>query len=319
MKIAEIYQLAVDKGIEADPRGGERVRRILEKTEEKFNALDKDEKSEFDKESINNPYKDTRILWGDPQAEVQRLLAGIDIGGEELLLADRFRDKGEGFDLVVSHHPEGRALAGLYGVMDVQEDILFNHGIPINVAEGIMAPRIKEVQRGLLPRNHNRSVDIARLLNIPFICVHTPADNLVVKYLENYFNAKEPETVGDIISLLKEIPEYKIASGVGAGPRCIVGSEESRAGKVFVDMTGGTGGSEKSYEKLANAGVGTVVSMHMSEKHRKEAEKNYINVVIAGHMASDSLGVNLFLDDLEVRGIEIVTCSGLIRHSRTKK
>ena len=130
-------------------------------------------------------------------------------------------------------------------------------------------------------------MDIARLLNIPFICVHTPADNLVVKYLENYFNAKEPETVGDIISLLKEIPEYKIASGVGAGPRCIVGSEESRAGKVFVDMTGGTGGSEKSYEKLANAGVGTVVSMHMSEKHRKEAEKNYINVVIAGHMASD--------------------------------
>jgi len=39
-------------------------------------------------------------------------------------------------------------------------------------------------------------------------------------------------------------------------------------------------------------------------------------VVIAGHMSSDSLGVNLFLDQLEKQGIEIVFCSGLIRVSR---
>jgi hypothetical protein len=39
-------------------------------------------------------------------------------------------------------------------------------------------------------------------------------------------------------------------------------------------------------------------------------------VVIAGHISSDSLGVNLFLDELEKRGIEIIPCSGLIRVSR---
>lgn len=84
----------------------------------------------------------------------------------------------------------------------------------------------------------------------------------------------------------------------------------------MVDMTGGTGGSEDAYAKLATAGVGTMVVMHIGEKHRKEAEKNHVNVVIAGHMASDSLGLNLFLDELARRGIEIMPCAGLLRYER---
>ena len=56
----------------------------------------------------------------------------------------------------------------------------------------------------------------------------------------------------------------------------------------------------------------------VSPKHKKEAETSNLNVVIAGHMSSDSLGMNLFLDELEKRGIEIIPCSGLIRISRMK-
>jgi hypothetical protein len=54
----------------------------------------------------------------------------------------------------------------------------------------------------------------------------------------------------------------------------------------------------------------------MSEEHRKEAEKNHLNVIIAGHMSSDSLGMNLFLDEIEKQGIELVPSSGLIRVKR---
>ena len=57
----------------------------------------------------------------------------------------------------------------------------------------------------------------------------------------------------------------------------------------------------------------------MGEEHRKEAEKAHLNIVIAGHMSSDSIGMNLFLDELEKKGIEIIPCSGLIRVSRNKK
>ena len=65
--------------------------------------------------------------------------------------------------------------------------------------------------------------------------------------------------------------------------------------------------------------IGTLVGMHMSEKNRKEAEKHKINVVIAGHDSSDSVGMNLFLDELEKKGVTIIPCSGFIRFSRVKK
>ena len=86
---------------------------------------------------------------------------------------------------------------------------------------------------------------------------------------------------------------------------------------------GGSEGSPKLYEKMAQAGIGTVVGMHVSEEHKKEADTAHINVVIAGHISSDSLGMNLFLDELEKQarlpdgqGIEIIPFSGLTRISR---
>ena len=62
--------------------------------------------------------------------------------------------------------------------------MLAKFGVPINVAEGIMASRMSEVKRGLMPLNHNRAVDAARLLDIPLMCIHTPADNHVSDYLQ---------------------------------------------------------------------------------------------------------------------------------------
>ncbi len=57
----------------------------------------------------------------------------------------------------------------------------------------------------------------------------------------------------------------------------------------------------------------------MPEAAMEKVNDMHMNVVIAGHMSSDSLGMNLFLDELEKQGIEIVPCSGLIRVSRNKK
>jgi methanogenic corrinoid protein MtbC1 len=56
--------------------------------------------------------------------------------------------------------------------------------------------------------------------------------------------------------------------------------------------------------------------MHQSEAHRKSAEKAHINVVVAGHISSDSIGMNIILDELEKKGIEIVAFGGLTRYSR---
>ncbi len=316
MKLNEIYELAVKKGIETDPRGKKEVEKLLKKHAAAFKELKADDKKEFDEEKLKNPYSDTRILFGDSNRDISTVLCGIDIEAGEVLLADRLRDKGEQVDLIIAHHPEGKALAALHEVMNMQAEILEIMGVPINVAQGIMASRISEVKRGLMPLNHNKAVDVARIIDIPLMCVHTPADNLVTAFLQKLLDKKNPETVGDVIKLLKEIPEYAEAVQLNAGPTVFAGDKDRKAGKVFVDMTGGTGGSEDAFAKLAQAGVGTIVGMHIGEKHRKEAEKNHISVVIAGHIASDSLGMNLFLDELAKQGIKVIPCSGLTRVER---
>lgn len=316
MKLKEIYDLAVQAGIQADYRGEKGIEGLLNKQTEKYQALKEDEKNQYDRENLTNPYNDTRILFGDDDREVKSMLVGIDIDVAEILMADRLIEKGKTVDLVMAHHPEGKALAALHEVMHLQEDILHSLGVPINVAEGILTSRINEVKRGLMPINHNRAVDAAKIFDIPLMCVHTPADNLVSEFLDNLFKENQPDTVGDVLDQLKNVPEYQRAIAVNAGPAIVSGSKERRAGKIFVDMTGGTGGSEDAYQKLAHAGIGTIVGMHIGEKHRKEAEKNHINVVIAGHIASDSLGMNLLLDKLVAQGVDIITCSGLTRVER---
>jgi len=312
MRIREIFQLAIQMGIEADFRGREGVEKFLKNKKMKYEKMSEKEKEEFDKEALENPYLDSRIHHIAEDKEIKKVLVGIDIAPAEILLAKQL-----GVDLVIAHHPIGRALAHLSDVMELQCDVLNYYGVPINVAEGLMKERIEEVARGVNALNHQRTVDAARLLGVNLMNSHTPCDNLAAKFLKDLFEREKPERVGEVVDVLKEVPEYKEAIKIGAGPKIYAGSPENRCGKIaLTEITGGTEGSPKLYEKMVIAGIGTVVGMHISEKHKKEADAAHLNVVIAGHMSSDSLGVNLFLDELEKRGIEIIPCSGLIRISR---
>ncbi|KKR04230.1 MAG: hypothetical protein UT31_C0001G0013 [Parcubacteria group bacterium GW2011_GWF2_39_13b] len=320
MTIKQIYDLAIKMGIESDLRGKDFVLKQLKKTKEKYEKLPKDQKEEFDKEKLTNPYSDSRILCGDENKKVKRIMVGIDIDPAELMIAQYLSNhSGKKIDLVMSHHPLGVALADLSDVMHLQADVLAKYGVPINVAEGVTKPRISEVSRGISPINHNQAVDAAKLLGLPLMCVHTPCDNLAANYLEKEIKKEKLDTIGEVIKFLKKIPEYKEAAKMKAGPRVFVGRPEASAGKVVLtEITGGTSGAKEIYQHMAHAGIGTIIGMHMREEHRQEAEKAHVNVVIAGHMSSDSIGVNLFLDELEKKGIEIIPCSGLIRVKRFK-
>lgn len=315
MTLKQIQELAIELGIKNDLRGAARVKKNLQRINEKYAKMNKEQKEEFDEILLTNPYTDSRILNDTGKKSIKKVLAGIDMEGAELLVAKQMGD----IDLVIAHHPEGRGLADLHDVMGLQAEVLAQYGVPINIAEALIKTRIAEVSRGISPINHQRSVDIAKTLNLDFMCTHTVADNMAATFVINLLdkNKDKIDFVGDIIKLLKTIPEYKQAVKNGSGPRLFVGSEDARVGKVVVtEFTGGTDGSKDIYEKMSQAGIGTIISMHMGEEHRKEAERNHINVVIAGHMSSDSLGMNLFLDELENKGIKIVPISGLIRVKR---
>lgn len=317
MKIKEIYNLAIQKGVDADFRGKEGVKNLLARRRKRYEKLSEEEKKRFDSEMLNNPYLDSRILNLAEEKEIKRILVGIDIAPAEILLAKEVGN----IDLIISHHPLGKALANLHEVMELQCDVLNQYGVPINVAEGLMEERISEVARGMNKLNHQRTVDAARLLKFNLMCLHTACDNLAANFLKEKIDKRDDLVIiEDLIGLLEQIPEYKEATKFGTGPKIFVGKKENRCGKIaLTEITGGTEGSPKLYEKMAIAGIGTIIGMHISEEHKKEADSANLNVVIAGHMSSDSLGVNLFLDELERNGIEIIPCSGLIRISRNKR
>jgi hypothetical protein len=316
VKLREIYQTAVRMGIEADPRGKEGVDDFLARQRRRYDALPEHLKAVADPEELTNPFADTRIYVGDPDTEVTTILGGIDMNPAEIILADRLREKGTAVDAVYTHHPEGWGLTRLDSVMEVQADIWATAGVPIQAGEKFITERMDEVRRRLMPVNYDQAIDVARLLDVPFFSAHTPTDNLVVRYLNQYFAGKDVKLIEDVQKVLLEIPEYRIAAQKGAGPYIGKSKPGARAGKILVDMTGGTEGPKQMIEKLADAGVGTIVQMHMSQELRDEAEKNNLHVVIAGHMSSDSVGINLFLDELERHGVKTIATSGLIRVHR---
>lgn len=316
MTLQEIYILGIEMGMKADPRGIDHVKRLMAKAKKDYQDLPAKKKKLFDTEAFNNPYSDSRILFGDPKKNIKRLLAGIDADTSEILLADRLTQKGNKIDLVITHHPSGHALASLWDVMDLQVDVYAKVGIPVNVAHALIQERKGAVQRRFAPLNHNQAVDAARLLDVPFLALHTIWDNIGDNFMRAYLAKREFDTAGEIIDYINEIPEFIESTRGKSGPHIVSGNEKSRAGKVVIFFTGGTNPSKELYIEMAKAGVGTIVDMHMPEEALKELQKLHINVVDTGHMASDSIGANIFLDELEKRGVEVIAGAGLVRINR---
>lgn len=318
MKLIDIYRIAVRKGMGKDPRTKKEIDKELAGAKREFRKLKGVDKKAFDRERFVNPYADTRILYGNPNTNVKTAMVGIDMEGPEILTADRLNQHGiEPVDLIIAHHPEGAAWAGFHDVMRLQVAVLHKLGIPLDIGNDLLKERMAEVERAVAPANHSRSVDITRLLEIPYMCIHTPADNHVASYLQGMFDKAGPKKLSQVAAMLKTIPEYADGLKKKSGPKILIGDPDKPAGKVFVDMTGGTEGPKKIFPRLSQAGVGTIVAMHLSEEHFKHAKGEHINVVIAGHIASDTLGLNLLLDEIEkIESVKIIPCSGFVRIKR---
>ena len=317
MKLREIYERAIKKAVKEDPRPRSMVEEELKKAGNEYKKLKGIGREIFDRERLSNPYADSRILHGIGSEEIRSVLVGIDIDVQELLLADRLREKGVRVDLVVSHHPSGRAFARLDRVLTVQPGIWETLGFSKEIAQGLMKDRMAEVARSLSPRNHNRAVDAARLLDIPFMCLHTAADNCVSRFLQRTFDRENPKKLRNVMNLLMKIAEYRHAMKTGAGPRILVGEEDSVAGRIFVDMTGGTNGPDRVFVRLSQSGLRTIVGMHIKESGYKTVKAEFLNYVVAGHMASDTLGVNLLFDAIDPKGdLDFIECSGFKRVKR---
>ncbi len=315
--LGQVHELAIDLANKRGPRNIKDIQEELKRLKKEYEKLDEKKKKYFDAESLKNPYLDSRIEYGDPKTRLKRVLSGIDMDVGEVLLANELGKKGKKIDAMLTHHPEGRGLIGLTQVMDIQDDIAVIDGVPVNVAEKLLNVRMAEINRGLHAANHFKVINAAKIMDIPYMSMHTAADNNVYWFLKNFIEKRKPKYVGEILEAALEIPEYQEAAKAGNRPAIVCGDEKARCGKIsYSGITGGTTGPKDIYEKMSAAGVGTLIVMHIPEEHRKLAEKFHLNVVVLSHMASDSLGMNIILDEVEKKGVEIIPCGGLIRVKR---
>lgn len=319
MKLKKLFERSVQIGIDADPRGRKMIEKMLKKELDRSKKLEGREKEMFDTERTWNPYSDSRILWGDEDTEVKRLMVGVDIETPEFLLADRLREKGERIDAVLIHHPEGRALADLEKVMPLQVDVYALAGVPVNHGESMLRPRMDKIWRAIHADNLFRSERTAELLNIPAFGAHTITDNLVWALMEKTICKKSFDDLGEIVEALYDIPEYKYYAKKGNPPIIVNGGKSGRPGKIVAtEFTGGTNGPEDFIESQSRAGVGTILAMHFTEKEVEKGKEHHLNLIQCSHMASDSIGINLLLDKLmkEDKKLEVLEVSGFVRVKR---
>ncbi|WP_297247667.1 hypothetical protein [uncultured Brachyspira sp.] len=315
LKINDFYMAAIDCAIDVDPRGRETVEKELNNIKKSYDKLDDKKKEYFDKDTLFNPYSDTRILNIAEDKDVKKILCGIDMQTSELLLADRLNEKNYNIDLVITHHPNGYGFVNFYDVISMQSDKNALHNVAINVSEGLTNKRLNEVSRSVYSSNHYRDVDAAKLLKLNYMCMHTVADNFVESFLTENIKKENPYTLSDIIDFLYTIDEYKISAKRFNPPKIFNGSNKSKVGKFIVDMTGGASFDVGMIEALSKAGVSTIVMMNISDRLLDECKKYYMNIVCAGHISSDSLGINLLFKAIKEKSkedFEIIPASGYI-------
>ena len=244
-------------------------------------------------------------------ADLHRAIFGIDLDIGELLYA-----KGAGFDVAVAHHPVGGPAASVQftDVMWRQVDQMLEEGIAEPVARAAVAQRVATVHRRRHIVNHDRVLDTALKIGLPLVNIHLPPDIVSRRFLQDLVvrGVRPDSTVGELLALLNAIPEMKRSL---VKPEVWIGDPDNLVGRATVAMAGGTNGGYPVFKTYFDAGVRTILAMHIDEgdfqRLRAEAPAG-CNFVVTGHMPSDSIGINRLIWALEDRGLECVRTSGII-------
>ena len=245
-----------------------------------------------------------------PGENITRVLAGIDIDSAEILAAKQL-----GYNCILRHHPRGFRMATV-GDMEVRDHMrmMLECGVPINIAQKIAAPRKTRMNHHMHAYNLNEQPQFAAFIGMPYVSIHTPADlifeNALKERMRQLVEAKPRATVRDVIDNIREIPEF---TKTPVGPEVWVGSEDSYTGKILSTMAGGGAPTTEEFTACIDAGIGTIITMHIEDETVEALEKDgRCNVIVTGHYPSDSYGINRILDELEKRGVETMRIGGIV-------
>jgi len=242
-----------------------------------------------------------------PGDNIQRAAIGIDMEAPELLLARQI-----GAQCVIAHHPAGGTAFSRYNeVIRKHIDLMVNAGVPHPAAEEALQPLLQKTSVLMHKKNHDHNPSVARFLDMPYMNVHNPCDELGRRIMHDTIQAHltATSTLQNVVDALMTLAEFQQAHTRIA---IRMGKPETPAGRVVVAHGAGTNGGASVAKAYFDHGIDTVVYIHIDpeelEKLRRSARGN---LIISGHIASDAVGLNPFIRTLENKGLEVIRMSGL--------
>ncbi len=316
MTIRELYEFAIERGMQLDPRGPDELARQMEAVRAEYENLDGVERRLFDTERFSNPFGDTRIACGDADTTVERLICGIDIDGTEVLLADSLRRGDRPVDLVLAHHASaiGGGIGSRLETIWPQVRMLTDFGVPEHLAHKLVRPSSEGDQR-----SHNLKVtQVAEALSLPLMTIHSPADAYLFREGARVLEEERPQTVGDLVDICDSWPEVGWLIERGKGTEVAVGDKRDPLGRTYHAFYGGWNPTPAVFEALCDAGCGTLWVLATSEALNEVAKRRNVSVVVVPHYPADNLGLNMLLDDAMDRfsDFDVIETSNFHRHDR---
>jgi len=238
--------------------------------------------------------------------KIRKALVAIDVGTAELLLARNLD-----CDAVIAHHPAGgSARLNGYKVFLRHIDQLREAGVPADTAKEAVKPKLHALELQHHPDNYDQTPSAAKKLQMPLVSIHSPCDEIGRKMTQLSLKELDKDaTVKDVVSKIGEFPEYRKAV---SKIEVRLGSAKSKAGKIAVSHAAYTNGGFEIGKTYFQNGVGTLSYIHIAESDlTKLSNEAHGNLIVLGHIASDWLGINALLKELEKNDVEPVVTTDL--------
>ncbi len=245
-----------------------------------------------------------------PGDDIKKVMLGIDIKAPEVKIAADM-----GFDAAISHHPTGGwARLRFYKVLYRHLDQLTAVGVPLDTAQAIIDDLVEGHRVMAAMSNYDHDPSVARLLDMPYMNIHTPLDEIGRRRLQTAADElPATETVTSLIShFLASFGEFRNAE---TEIELRMGKLDNVIGKVVMSHAAGTNGGYPVAKAYFDHGVDTVIYIHCRPADSKKLIEEFgdrVNLIVTGHIVSDSIGINPYIDRLREEGIEVTTLSGII-------
>jgi hypothetical protein len=231
---------------------------------------------------------------------IKKVFISIDVNSADICLAKEL-----GCNCVLTHHPLGKSLLSFHKVFDRHISYMIENGIKKNLAISL----VKDLKNKVSIRSHsliyNDVISTSQLLNMPLLNIHQPLDEYMRKIILSTLINSKLEYLSDLIEATEEIPEFK-----NALTRVIIckGKSTYKLGKWVLILAAGSNGGYDIARTYYENNISTVIYLHIdyNELLKLKKDKKCKNLVILGHLAGDSIGMNGICKELEKRGIEVV-------------